>query len=79
MSIALGSHIGEGSIVAMGCVVSGKIPALSIIAGNPCKVISQRDKNNYEENKKKGAIYLKAKKQGLISPEYHHGFSDKNT
>lgn len=37
-----GTHIGDGSIVAAGAVVKGHFPAMSIIAGSPAKVVSQR-------------------------------------
>jgi acetyltransferase-like isoleucine patch superfamily enzyme len=74
VSIAPGSHIGEGCIVAMGCVVSGVIPPLSIVAGNPCKIISQRNAIHYDLLKNKNAIYLKAKKECVIEPDYTTGF-----
>lgn len=69
--IVPGATIGEGSIIGMGAVVSGEIPPLSIVVGNPCKVISQRDKLHYEELKKNGKIYLEEKMKGLISPDYY--------
>lgn len=34
-----GTHIGAGSIVAAGSVVSSNVPSMSIVAGNPAKVI----------------------------------------
>jgi acetyltransferase-like isoleucine patch superfamily enzyme len=37
-----GTTIGEGSIVAAGAVVKGEFPPMSIIAGAPARVVSQR-------------------------------------
>lgn len=38
-----GTRIGDGSIVAAGSVVKGEIPPMSIVAGVPGKVVSQRN------------------------------------
>lgn len=43
-----GVHIGKNSIVGAGSVVTGDIPADSIAAGNPCKVI--RKCNSEKDN-----------------------------
>tara|TARA_B110000977_G_C11059763_1_gene485491 strand:- start:1000 stop:1548 length:549 start_codon:yes stop_codon:yes gene_type:complete len=40
--ILSGTHIGKGSIVGAGTVVSSKIPPYSIVMGNPGRVISKR-------------------------------------
>ncbi len=69
-----GSYVGEGSVVGSGCVVSGKIPPLSILIGNPCRVISKRNKENYEKLKKEGRIYIKYKLKGKIVPQYNEGY-----
>lgn len=37
-----GTTIGDGSIIAAGAVVKGHYPPMSIIAGSPAKVVSQR-------------------------------------
>lgn len=37
-----GTVIGDGSIVAAGAVVKGHFPPMSIIAGSPARVVSQR-------------------------------------
>ena len=68
--ISPGTTIGEGSIIGMGAVVSGKIPPLSIVVGNPCKVISKRDEEHYFKLKKQNKNYLEAKSKGIISPNY---------
>lgn len=59
--ITPGSEIGEGCIIGAGTVVSGKIPDLSIVVGNPCRVIKKRDKDHYFKLKNEGKIYLKEK------------------
>lgn len=42
--ILSGAHIGKGSVVAAGTVISGAIPPYSIIVGNPGRVIGNRKK-----------------------------------
>tara|TARA_R110002049_G_scaffold1295_1_gene9751 strand:+ start:1077 stop:1727 length:651 start_codon:yes stop_codon:yes gene_type:complete len=37
-----GAHIGDGVIVGAGAVVAGRVPAYSIVAGNPARVIRPR-------------------------------------
>src|SRR5690606_23560036 len=66
--ITPGSTIGEGSIIGAGCVVSGKIPPLSVVVGNPCKVISSRDDEHYYHLKSQEKSYLKEKKYGNLKP-----------
>ena len=41
MVITGGVTIGEGSVIAAGSVVTRDIPANSLTAGNPCRVIRQ--------------------------------------
>lgn len=40
-----GAHLGKGSIINAGAIVSGHIPEYSIVVGNPGRVISNRIKN----------------------------------
>lgn len=40
--LAPGSHIGQGAVVALGAVVSGSVPAGSIVRGNPAMVVGWR-------------------------------------
>ena len=45
--ILSGAHIGEGSVIAAGAVVSSKVPPFSIVVGNPGRVVGNRKiKNN---------------------------------
>ena len=52
--ILKGSEIGENSIIGAGSVVSGKVPANVVYAGNPAKEIRKLDK---EEFKTREPIY----------------------
>jgi acetyltransferase-like isoleucine patch superfamily enzyme len=42
--ILSGAHIGKGSVISAGSVVSSEIPEFSIVAGNPARVIANRVK-----------------------------------
>jgi acetyltransferase-like isoleucine patch superfamily enzyme len=44
-----GANIGEGAVVAAGAVVRGEIPAWSIVAGNPARVVKQRSRDAQQE------------------------------
>lgn len=59
--IVPGTIIGEGCIIGAGTVLSGIIPPLSIVVGNPCRVINTRSKEDYERLKKNDKVYLKHK------------------
>jgi len=37
-----GAHIGKGSIISAGSVVSNNIPPYSIVVGNPARVVANR-------------------------------------
>lgn len=74
--ITPGAEIGEGCIIGAGSVVSGKIPPLSIVVGNPCKVIKTRDEAHYYKLKKEEKFYLKYKKEGLITPNLILGYEE---
>jgi len=45
--ILSGAKIGKGSIISAGSVVSSEIPPYSIVAGNPARVIANREKLNF--------------------------------
>ena len=53
-----GTELEEGVIVQAGAVVHGKIPAGSIVGGNPAKVFKQRDMDNYNKNKNNNSYYI---------------------
>ncbi len=40
-----GSDIGSGAVIGAGSVVKGSVPARSVVAGNPAKVIKYLDEN----------------------------------
>jgi len=67
--ICPGVYIGEGSVVAMGAVVASDVPPLSIVAGNPARVVKTRDKARYEKLKAEGRMYLKEKFASRTIPQ----------
>lgn len=50
-------HIGEGAIVAIGSVVVKDVPPMTIVGGNPAKVIKYRDKEHFNQLKEKGLFH----------------------
>ena len=50
--ILSGAHIGEGTVIAAGALVSSKIPPFSIVVGNPGRVVANREKKIQERNEK---------------------------
>lgn len=65
-----GCEIGDGAVVAMGSVVSGKVPKCAVVAGNPAKVIKMRDKERYESLEKAGKYYMLEKRKHHIRTKY---------
>ena len=52
VTILPGVEIGEGAIVGASSVVTKNVPALAIVAGNPAKMIGQRDCSSFDLMKK---------------------------
>ncbi len=65
-----GCEIGDGAVVAMGAVVSGKVPKCAVVAGNPAKVVKMRDEERYERLDRAGQYYLKEKRRAHLKPKY---------
>lgn len=64
--IAPGVTVGEGSIIAMGSVVTKDVPKFSVVGGNPAKVIKQRDVEKYNELDSNKMYYMKLKKENKV-------------
>ena len=45
--IVPGTTIGHGAIIGMGTVVSGTVPALSIVVGSKSRIVGRRDEEHY--------------------------------
>jgi acetyltransferase-like isoleucine patch superfamily enzyme len=54
VSIVPGITIGEGAVLAMGAVVTRDVGVGSVVAGNPARVIGQRDMGVYQQLKAQG-------------------------
>lgn len=67
--ICPGVSIGEGVIVGIGAVVSKDVEPLSIVAGNPARVVKKRDPARYAELKKADKIYWKERCAGRMAQE----------
>lgn len=68
--ICPGVTIGEGSIVAMGSVVSKDVPPLSVVAGNPARVVKIRDRSRYQKLKAAGKLYWKEREIGRLGTDF---------
>lgn len=49
-----GVTIGEGAIIGAGSIITKDVETLTIVAGNPARVIGTRDKDKYLYQKKSG-------------------------
>lgn len=64
--ICPGVKIGEGSVIAMGAVVTKDVPRCSIVGGNPAAVIKKRDIERYQQLDNEKMYYLKIKNEGKV-------------
>jgi len=78
--IVPGVTIGEGSVVAMGSVVTKDVPKYSIVGGNPAKVIKQRNIQLYNELKNQNYLWHKLFSEGKTKIFYckKHSLKDLN-
>ena len=69
--ICPGVSIGDGSVVAMGAVVSKDVPAGAVVGGNPAKVIGYRENlDMIPEMVADEAYYLKYMFAGTVKREH---------
>jgi acetyltransferase-like isoleucine patch superfamily enzyme len=54
VSVVPGVTIGEGAVVAMGAVVTRDVPPGAVVAGNPARVVGQRDMAVFQRLKAQG-------------------------
>jgi maltose O-acetyltransferase len=59
--------IGEGSVIAMGSVVTKDVPSCAVVGGNPATIIKYRDRDLFERLKREGKFYLEMKAKGTIT------------
>ncbi len=55
--IVPGVRLGEGSVIAMGSVVTKDIPPMAIVGGNPATIIRYRDREEFDRLKKAGKFH----------------------
>ena len=68
--IVPGVTIGEGSIVAMGSVITNDVPKYSIVGGNPAKIIKKRDIEAYTNLDKNKMHYMRLKKENRVESKF---------
>jgi len=58
VSIVPGVQIGEGCVIGMGSVVTKSFDKLSVVGGNPAKLIGIRNNDTYERLKAESKFYM---------------------
>lgn len=57
--VAPGTRIGDGVVAGLGAVLSGEIPAGSIVVGNPAKVVGSRDEAELQKLLDDESFYMR--------------------
>lgn len=71
--ICPGVTLGEGSVVAMGAVVTRDVPPCAVVGGNPARVLKERDRAAFERLRAEGRFYMRMKKEpGYTGTVYQH-------
>ena len=52
-----GIKVGEGAVVSAGSVLVKDVPPLAVVGGNPAKIIKYRNKERFNQLKKKNFFY----------------------
>lgn len=64
-----GIKIGEGAVVGAGSVVTRDVEPMSVVGGNPIRLLSKRNKENYNKLKNEGRIYMALKAKEKMTAE----------
>lgn len=73
-----GVEIGEGAIIGAGSVVNNNIPAYSVVSGNPAKIVSYRNKDNFINCKNNNKLLnLEDERSGNFSEEIPKYFTNR--
>ncbi len=57
--IMAGVTVGDGAVIAAGAVVTKNVPAYSVVAGNPAKVVKERNKDIFDRLVAEDKGYIK--------------------
>ena len=62
VSIMPGVTIGDGAILGLSCVITEDVPPMAIMVGNPAKIVSYRNIEQFERLRKEGKFRAMSKK-----------------